>query len=180
MLLSDARHPDPGNRHPARVGARARRPDSAAVQAPPAPAGRQPPGTASPARALPAAAGKPVHALAQGQGRAPPSPAAKTSWPRPCRKTAAAPKWIAPEHIAATLKQAQRVALLNVLAACLAFTAAALAEWLVWRWGNPAGEQALKKPTGTTSYNDRGCHRQFRRSGRYVRRSGRLAAYPCP
>lgn len=40
---------------------------------------------------------------------------------------------LAMERIAATLQDAQRVAQLNVLAACLAFTAAALAGWVVWR-----------------------------------------------
>ncbi len=40
---------------------------------------------------------------------------------------------LAVERIAATLQEARRVAQLNLLAACLAFMAAALAGWAVWR-----------------------------------------------
>ncbi|MNE74694.1 Transcriptional activator TraM [compost metagenome] len=37
------------------------------------------------------------------------------------------------ERIAATLQDAQRVARLNVLAACLALATAAMAFWALWR-----------------------------------------------
>lgn len=53
-----------------------------------------------------------------------------------CRSTAASMRAemdAGLERIAAALRDAQRVARLNLLAACLAFTAAALAAWAVWR-----------------------------------------------